>query len=282
MADKEIPQAHKSKKAYEDLKFMKGREARTLRIMSEYLHPEYFLKKYNIKNTIVFFGSARSLSSQEYKKRYEEILTQMGSANPEEILVLREKLDKLKKLDFVSRYYDDAVELSGMIAKWSATLPYQDRFYICTGGGPGMMEAANKGAFEMDEPNIGFNIELPFEQMPNPYITPELNFEFHYFFMRKFWFVYYAKAFVAMPGGMGTLDELMELLTLQQTKVVGKKMPIILYGEEFWRKLINFEYLVETGMINQEDLALFKYANSPQKAFDYIKKELTEFLENEY
>jgi uncharacterized protein (TIGR00730 family) len=153
-------------------------------------------------------------------------------------------------------------------------LPEEQQLFICTGGGPGIMEAGNRGAQEAGGRSIGLNISLPFEQYPNPYITPELNFEFHYFFMRKYWFTYFAKAMVVFPGGFGTLDELFELLTLVQTKKITKHMPIVLYGKDYWTKLINFEFMAESGMISQNDLDLIFFAETPQQAFDYLKKDL--------
>lgn len=269
-------------KAYENLKFLNSRESRTIRLLSEYLHPEQYLKKYNIKNTIVFFGSARSISSIDYKNRRNILLQKLGNAKDEkEQNKLTIELKNLERLEFTTKYYDEGVKLSYKLAEWSKTLNYNERFYICTGGGPGMMEAANKGAYLADSPTIGLNITLPFEQIPNQFITPELNFQFHYFFMRKFWFVYQAKAIIVMPGGYGTIDELLEVLTLDQTNILDKKMPIILYGEEFWRKTIDFEYLAEIGMINNEDLDLFHYANDVNTAFNIITNSLKELLHND-
>ena len=268
-------------KAFENQKFLVSREARTIRILSEYLHPEQYLNKYNIKNTIVFFGSARSISSVKFKARKSELLSKLSeTTNTEEVTKIQTEIHKLNRLEFTTKYYDDGVKLAKKLSEWSKSLRYEDRFYICTGGGPGMMEAANKGAYLADMPTIGLNITLPFEQTPNQFITPELNFQFHYFFMRKFWFLYQAKAMVAMPGGYGTLDELMELLTLEQTNVMSKKIPIILYGEEFWRKTVNFEYLAEIGMINYDDLNLFHYVNDVDTAFEIITSNLKDSIHN--
>ncbi|HPP40494.1 MAG TPA: LOG family protein, partial [Candidatus Kapabacteria bacterium] len=168
---------------------------------------------------------------------------------------------------------------------WSAKLPPESRYYVCTGGGPGMMEAANRGAFQANQPSIGLNISLPFEQEPNIFISDELNFEFHYFFMRKFWFAYLAKAMVALPGGFGTLDELFEILTLRQTLKITRPLPIVLYSEEFWKNTVNFNYLLENRMISEKDFDLFIYANSPKEAFDYLVEQLKaswEFYEKGY
>lgn len=269
-------------KAFENQKFLGSREARTIRILSEYLHPEQYLSKYNIRNTIVFFGSARSISSVDYKNRKNAALDKLSKAKDDnEIHALQAELKKLSKLEFTTKYYDDGVKLAKKLSDWSKTLRYEDRFYICTGGGPGMMEAANKGAYLADMPTVGLNITLPFEQQPNQFITPELNFQFHYFFMRKFWFMYQAKAMVAMPGGFGTLDELLELLTLEQTNVMSKKVPILLYGEDFWKKTVDFQFLADIGMINEEDLKLFHYVNDVDTAFeiitDYLKQLIHDF-----
>lgn len=268
-------QVHTAQKPYENTKFMNSRDARTLRILSEYLLPEQYLNKYNINNTIVFFGSARSISSIEYKRRKDTALDKLSRATTnQEIETLQKELKTLNKLEFTTKYYDDGVKLAKKLSDWSKSLRYEERYYICTGGGPGMMEAANKGAYIADMPTVGLNITLPFEQKPNQFITPELNFQFHYFFMRKFWFMYQAKAMVVMPGGYGTLDELVELLTLEQTKVMAKKIPIVLYGEDFWRKAVNFEFLAEIGMINEDDLSLYTYANDVETAFKYITSQL--------
>ena len=174
----------------------------------------------------------------------------------------------------MSKYYEDTVELAEMLTKWSISLKKGNKFVICSGGGPGIMEAANRGAHKAKGLSIGLNISLPFEQYPNPYMTSELNFEFHYFFMRKFWFAYLAKALVIMPGGFGTLDELMEVLTLVQTNKLKKKMAIVVYGKEFWDKIINFEAFAKYNVIAKEDLKLFKFVNTPQEAFEYLKKSL--------
>lgn len=244
-----------------------------MRILSEYFHPQAVLKKNRIYNTVVFFGSARSISSEDYEKKLTELEKKQKNGKD-----VSDELKKVKRLKFTSKYYDDTVELAKKVSNWSKTLTTDKKVYVCTGGGPGMMEAANKGAYEAEFQNIGFNIELPFEQYPNPHITPELNFEFHYFFMRKFWFVYHAKAIVVMPGGFGTLDELMEMLTLEQTNVISKKIPTVLYGSEYWNNLINFKYLVDIGMISESDLELFKIIDGVDEAFEYLKNEISKLI----
>ena len=172
----------------------------------------------------------------------------------------------------LSQHYADARTLAKLLTEWSDQFTNNTyRFVVCSGGGPGIMEAANRGAFDANGKTIGLNIGLPFEQFPNPYVTPELSFEFHYFFMRKFWFAYLAKALVVFPGGYGTLDELMELLTLTQTQKLAKKMTIVLYGSAYWKEIINFDALVKYGVISAEDLDLFQYADDPQTAFEILK-----------
>jgi uncharacterized protein (TIGR00730 family) len=228
--------------AYKNDQFLNSPDARALRILSEYLEPLHHFKRECIRDTIVFFGSAR-----------------------------------LRETGAMAQYYEDARTLAKSITEWSLQFAnHTYRFVVCTGGGPGIMEAANRGATDADGKTIGLNIGLPFEQFPNPYITPELSFEFHYFFMRKFWFAYLAKALVVFPGGFGTMDELMEILTLAQTKKLAKKILIVLYGSQFWKEIINFEALVRHGMISPEDLNLFQYADDPVSAFRILTDGLME------
>jgi uncharacterized protein (TIGR00730 family) len=228
--------------AYKNEAFLDSPDARILRILSEYLHPLSHFRQENIKDTIVFFGSAR-----------------------------------LQETGPLGRYYDEARELARLVTEWSDSLPDDTRrFVISTGGGPGIMEAANRGANDAGGKTIGLNIGLPFEQWPNPYITPDLSFEFHYFFMRKFWFAYLAKAMVVFPGGFGTLDEFFEILTLAQTQKLENKIILVLYGQDYWREIINFEALVRHGMISPEDVDLFTVANDPATALKVLQDGLTE------
>ncbi len=264
-------------KAYDNREFIHSMDGRTIRLLAEYLYPEQFFRKNSINKTIAFFGSARVPAPEDYKEKTEALQAALETAAPEDKTSINEEIKKLERFTEMTESYADACRLAEMLSEWSMTLQPKDRYYICTGGGPGMMEAANRGARQAGSPNIGLNISLPFEQHPNPYITPSLNFEFHYFFMRKFWFVYLTRAVVALPGGFGTMDELFELLTLKQTKKVRKPIPIVLYNEKFWRKLFNFEYLVEIGMINKADLDLFHYSDSPEDAFDFITTNLKKF-----
>jgi uncharacterized protein (TIGR00730 family) len=229
--------------AYRNQEFLDAPDARPLRILSEYLYPLSHFRKEKIRDTIVFFGSARTFEA---------------SAS--------------------GRYYTEARQLAHRLTDWSDNLDEANRrFVVCTGGGPGIMEAANRGAAEAGGKTVGLNIGLPMEQRPNPFITPGLNFEFHYFFMRKFWFAYLAKALVVFPGGFGTLDELMEVLTLTQTEKLVKKMVVVLYGTTFWKEILNFDALVRHGMIDERDLNLFQYADDVDTAFQLLKDGLTKY-----
>jgi hypothetical protein len=237
MSDQNPPRGDRRPVAYLNQKFLNSADARALRILSEFLEPLAHFRREKVRDTVVFFGSAR-----------------------------------LREDGPLSQYYADARTLARLLTEWSDQFTNNTyRFVVCSGGGPGIMEAANRGAFEANGKTIGLNIGLPFEQFPNPYITPELSFEFHYFFMRKFWFAYLAKALVVFPGGFGTLDELMELLTLTQTQKLAKKMTIVLYGSAYWKEIVNFDALVKHGMISPEDLDLFHYADDPQTAFEILK-----------
>lgn len=249
----------KTLKAYENKDFLNSRDARTLRILSEYIEPHTRFEDLKISDTIVFQGSARIPSREAALKKLDE-------AKAKGFGLERAEMD----LE-MSRYYEDARELAKRITEWSKALDDQrKRYVVCTGGGPGIMEAANRGASEARGMNVGLNISLPFEQHANPYITHQLNFEFHYFFMRKLWFVYLAKAFVIFPGGFGTFDEFYELLTLIQTTKIKRKIPIVLYGTDFWDEVVNMDALVKYGTIGADDLNLFYRANSVDQAYDYI------------
>jgi len=260
-------------KAYHDLGFLDSKEARTLRILSEYLEPHARFQRYRIKDTVVFFGSARAISEEMAARRLRD-----AEAVSETAAVAAARKD----LEF-SRYYEDARTLARRMTEWSKGLPVPNRrFIVCSGGGPGIMEAANRGASEAAGISIGLGISLPSEPAHNAYITRELAFEFHYFFMRKFWFAYLAKALVVFPGGFGTLDELFELLTLVQTRKLGKRMPIVLFGREYWNEVVRFDALVRWGTITEEDLGLFRVADSTDEAFEHLKAELARlYLEPE-
>ena len=224
----------------------------------------------------MFFGSARVHSRQEAERHLQALKhPDAAKRNPQ----FEEQVKEARVALDWSRYYEEARELARLLTVWAKSLPFaRHRFVVCSGGGPGIMEAANRGASEAGGKSIGLNISLPFEQSPNPYITPELNFQFHYFFMRKFWFVYLAKALVVFPGGFGTLDELFEVLTLTQTNRLAKRMAVLIYGQQYWESVLRPEKLAEWGAISPEDLELFQYVNTPQDGFRLLK----DFLETHH
>jgi uncharacterized protein (TIGR00730 family) len=260
--------------AYENKKFINSPEGRILRILAEYQEPLSRFRRERIQDTIVFFGSARFHSRSQAEEALQ-LLDKPGSATPapdEE----QERIRRARADVQMARYYEDARRLAFLVTQWTKTINQpRHRFVITTGGGPGIMEAANLGASEAGGKTIGLNIHLPFEQMPNPYITPDLNFEFHYFFMRKLWFAYLSKALVVFPGGFGTFDELFELLTLAQTEKLAKRICIVVYGKDYWDRVINFQALVDAGTISPKDMELFHWANTPEEAFECLRKDLT-------
>ncbi|MEE8467138.1 MAG: LOG family protein [Planctomycetota bacterium] len=256
---------YRAVKAYKNEQFLNSSDARTLRILAEYLEPQSRFEELDIKDTIVVFGSARFQALEDSQRELEKARA------------AGDDLTRAEKAVEMSRYYEAARSLSFRLTEWSKGLGDSGRrFVICSGGGPGIMEAANRGASEAKGENIGLNISLPFEQNDNPYITHRLSFEFHYFFMRKFWFSYLAKAIVIFPGGFGTLDEFMEILTLVQTQKIKKRMPIVLFGTQFWGDVLNVEALVRHGTVSPEDLDLFHTTDSVDEAFDYLVRELSE------
>jgi len=257
------PNRFQSVKAYKNEAFINSPDARALRILSEYLEPQARFRDLQVRDTIVIFGSARIPSRQEAVLALEQAQKDGGD------------VARAERMLHMSKYYEATRELSHRLTEWSKSLEGSERrFVICSGGGPGIMEAANRGASEARGVNIGLNISLPFEQSGNEFITRRLAFEFHYFFTRKYWFAYLAKAVVIMPGGFGTLDEFMELVTLVQTEKIKKAMPIVLFGTEFWNKVLNFEPMVEWGTIGAEDVNLFLRTDSVDEAFEYITDEL--------
>ena len=262
--DRRTPRPVQPIKAYYDRRFLEAPDARPIRILAEYLEPLARFEDERIRDTILIFGSARIRSRDEADER----LAQAKKSG--------KGLDRAERDVVMSRYYEETRELAFRLTNWSKGLkdPGQ-RFVICSGGGPGIMEAANRGASEARGENIGLGISLPFEQAGNPYITRKLSFEFHYFFMRKFWFLYLAKAVVIMPGGFGTLDELFEALTLVQTGKMTKSMPIVLYGSEFWDSVLNLDAMVRFGTISEDDLKRFHRSDSVEDAFAYVTRELT-------
>jgi uncharacterized protein (TIGR00730 family) len=257
--------------AYENPDFLQSADARPIRILAEYLDPLHRFRKENIQDTVVFFGSARVHSRQRAERALKLLQAKRGRKPADHALLLK----RSRKAVEWSRYYEEARELANMLTKWSLSLEEpRRRFVVCSGGGPGIMEAANRGATEAGGKTIGLNIRLPFEQGPNRYITPGLHFEFHYFFMRKFWFAYLAKALVIFPGGFGTLDEMFEILTLAQTKKLSKKLLVILYGNEYWNEVFDLKPLAEWGAISDADLDLLCRVDSAEHAFEELKKHL--------
>ena len=296
-----LPKAFRSPLAYQNAGFLNGPEGRSLRFLAEYAEPLARFRKEKIQDTVVFFGSARFASLDSAQSKLA-LLEKPGSATPappeeqptgslvsdvdelEAITGVDERgelalnVKKAKAAVEMARYYEEARKLAHMFAKWSMGIQSKrHRFVVTSGGGPGIMEAANRGAFEAGAKTIGLNIQLPFEQMPNPYITPELNFEFHYFFMRKYWFAYLAKALVVFPGGFGTLDELFELLTLAQTGKLAKKIIVVVYGREYWNRVLNFRALADWGAISPKDMDLFHFADSPEEAFEILRDNLVRY-----
>lgn len=267
-----MKKVEKAVKAYTDMDFLNSKDARTIRILSEFLQPKARFDKNKIIDTVVFFGSARIVSRRDALKMLNE-------AKKDKSKTGNAKFEKALKALEMAQYYEDSVELGRRLTEWSMALPTTGkRFMICSGGGPGIMEAANKGAYLAGGHSIGLNISIPFEQFVNKYVDPNLTFEFHYFFMRKLWFMYLAKALVAFPGGFGTLDEMMEVLTLVQTKKVTKPIKVVLFGESYWREVLNFDALLEHGMISKGDLKLFEFASSVDDAFNKI----TSYLQKHY
>ena len=261
--------------AYQNEPFLSSPDGRILRILAEYQEPLARFRREQIQDTVVFFGSARFEGSTVARKNLTA-----AEKNDSKVPAAQQEKELKRALAAVemARYYEDARSLAHMLTTWSIQIPARRRrFVVTTGGGPGIMEAANLGAHEAGGKTIGLNINLPFEQNPNPYITPALNFEFHYFFMRKFWFAYLAKALVIFPGGFGTIDELFEILTLAQTDKLAKKILVVIYGSEYWHRIMNFQAFVDAGTISPEDLNLFKFVDTPEDAFNFLRDGLTEY-----
>lgn len=260
--------------AYENKRFLDSSDGRILRILSEYQEPLARFRRERIQDTVVFFGSARFHSRSDAENALQ-LLEKPGSRQPAPP-EMQEKMKQAEASVEMARYYEDARRLAYLLTKWSTQIPSKkSRFVVTTGGGPGIMEAANRGAHEAGGKTIGLNINLPYEQMPNPYISPELNFEFHYFFMRKLWFAYLAKALIVFPGGFGTFDELFEILTLAQTEKLAKKIIVVLYGSEYWNRVVNFQAMIDAGVIAPEDKNLYFTCDSPEVAFEHLRDGLT-------
>src|SRR6202789_3606949 len=276
--------------AYENPAFLGGADGRPIRIVAEYLEPLARFRREQIQDTVVFFGSARFRGKAEADHELE-LLANTGSSQPapsheqpasvpQIVEGTASNLQRKRAVAAVemARYYEDARRLAQMLTAWAKQIPSRrHRFVVTSGGGPGIMEAANRGAYEAGGKSIGLNIRLPFEQAPNPYITPSLNFEFHYFFMRKYWFAYLANGLVVFPGGFGTLDEMFEVLTLVQTEKLAKKISIVVYGSSYWNSILNLDVLVDKGAISANDRALFQMADTPAEAFEILKNDLTRY-----
>src|SRR3954465_5440775 len=273
--------------AFLDAAFLESDEARPIRIMAEYLEPLRRFKAQNIQDTVVFFGSARirsrgrpddavgRLEQQPLKRSTTRGRAAGAPAAARPTQAQRLALTRARRAVTMSRYYEDARRLAHLLAEWTLSLGFEHhRFVVCSGGGPGIMEAANRGAFEAGGKSIGLNIKLPFEQGLNEYTTKGLGFQFHYFFMRKLWFAYLAKALVVFPGGFGTLDEMFEILTLAQTQKLSKQLGVFMYGREYWEDVLNLEPLAEWGAINKSDLDLLKWVNTPEEAFEQLRAHL--------
>jgi uncharacterized protein (TIGR00730 family) len=261
-----------SKLAYKDKKFMDSLGARPLRILAEYLDPLGRLRRANVGDTIVMFGSARI---QPRDKAIAHLKKLQKEAHGRRTREWQSKITAAKSIVGMSRYYEEARELSRRITTWSMTLGvHPKRFVICSGGGPGIMEAANRGAAEAGGESVGLSIQLPHEQRPNPYITPDLNFCFHYFFMRKLWFAQMAKALIVFPGGFGTMDELWEILTLMQTGKLAKKHLILIYGREYWDKVLNWRHMVDTGTISEAEYKVLQFADTVDEAFERVREQM--------
>ena len=270
MKEQRSERRHNSMKAYLKESFLTSSGARPLRILAEYLEPKNRFEHYKIDDTIVFMGSARVLSREQ-----AEAEVHVAESGEGDLVRAREQLA-------MSRYYEDARELARRFTHWSKQLHDDERrFVVCTGGGPGIMEAANRGASEANGLNVGLTISIPVEEFDNRYVTRELSFHFHYFFMRKFWFAYLAKALLVFPGGFGTLDELFEILTLRQTHKMKKHLAVVLFGAEYWDEVVDFDALVRHGTIDADDLKLFHRTDSVDEAFQIITRHLPEYALNE-
>ena len=270
---------HAPKVPHQDEAFLESTPARPLRILAEYIKPLVQLKRESIGDTIVMFGSARIESEETAKARLTRLKNERGKKlNAKQSAHHRAALRDAKSRLEMSRYYEEARQLSHKITSWASTLgPKPRRFVICSGGGPGIMEAANRGAYEAGGKSIGLSIELPHEQFANPYISPELSFNFHYFFMRKLWFAQIAKALIVFPGGFGTMDELWEMMTLLQTGKMTKGKLILIYGRKYWNEVLNWRAMVRWGTINEEEYKLLQFADTVDEAFETIRAGLEKY-----
>lgn len=268
-----MAKSRKPVKAYDNRDFLRSADARTIRILSEIHEPASRFKRLNVVDTVVFFGSARIQSKINATKNFNKFKREGKNKRN-----YKSELERLERQIAMSRYYEDTVELSRRLTEWSKSLTTDEkRFIVCSGGGPGIMEAANKGAKLAKGSSIGLNISIPFEQFVNKYVEPDLAFEFHYFFTRKLWFMYLAKALVIFPGGFGTMDEMMEMITLIQTGKTTKKMKIVVYDENFWKRVVNFDALIEYGTISKSDMKIMTFCNTVDDAFNEITEHFKKY-----
>jgi uncharacterized protein (TIGR00730 family) len=276
---KRLKPQHAPKAPHENPAFMESTPARPIRILAEYIHPLAQLKKEGIGDTIVMFGSARIESHETAAARYTRLKeAKTGRMSKLKLKEHHSALREAKSALEMSRYYEEARQLSHKLTTWALSLgPRPRRFVVCSGGGPGIMEAANRGAYEAGGKSIGLSIELPHEQFANPYISPELSFNFHYFFMRKLWFAQIAKALIVFPGGFGTMDELWEMMTLWQTGKMRKHTPILIYGRKYWNDVLNLKSMVRWGTINQSEYDLLQFADTVEEAFEVIRSGLEKY-----
>src|SRR5580765_3083315 len=263
---------HAPNAPHEDPKFLESTPARPLRILAEYIDPLARLKREGIGDTIVMFGSARIHSREDTLARLNRLKHGKVGRTAKAQAKHRAELTQAKNAVEMSRYYEEARALSHKITTWAMSLgPRPRRFVVCSGGGPGIMEAANRGAYEAGGKSIGLSIELPHEQFSNPYISPELSLNFHYFFMRKLWFAQIAKALIVFPGGFGTMDELWEMMTLLQTGKLPKNNLILIYVKKDWDEVLNWKAMVRWGTINENEYKLLQFADNVDEAFDLVR-----------
>ncbi len=267
---------HVPELAFHNYKFLESPDARSLRILAEYLEPQARLRREGVKNTVVFFGSARILPRDVAQRRLNELTRKSHNGRKRPTAA---ELQAAQRAVQMSRYYEEAREVARLLTIWSLSLKNGPNFLmVCSGGGPGIMEAANRGAAEAGGKSVGLNIQLPMEQTPNPYITPELSLQFKYFFMRKLWFAQPAKALIVFPGGFGTMDEMWEFLTLLQTHKMRNRATILLYGEKYWKSVINFEVMIQSGTVNRNDMKMINFVNTPAQAIRVLKTALSSEL----
>ena len=272
MADEMNPGNQIPPLAYRNLRFLESTDARALRIVSEYFDPLARMRRAGVHHTVVMFGSARIVPREVAVQKLRE---QEARSKQDPTASWLAELKRARMAVHMSRYYEDARRLASLVTRWAMTLHGNPYFLVvCSGGGPGIMEAANRGASEAGGKSMGLNIQLPKEQQPNPYISPELSMLFRYFFMRKLWFAQPAQALIVFTGGFGTMDEMWEFLTLIQTHKMGHRVTILLYGSKFWKRAINFGWLLETGTITKDELKLIRFVDSPAQAFEILKNEL--------